>query len=426
MTQIRGTVRLPKRKSTALNVSDDYYTLDIGRMDNATPDGENGENGGKDKAKRNATFSGLIELLHNTSMKIHGQNIKTPAAVKVKTEVYCDLIEAVECAKELRNALSDNAPTSFNAITEQLKELNASLKESTKVKTYAQATAPTPTTTHVAKTQKVREQRALLRQERAKYEVTLTTASAPDKTRKSLSTMSHKDITERFQSTINANVQQEEKPKLFGVSKATEDHIRIRYKTEQEAKLLRQLNWETAFEGLSVRKPKYGIVIHTVPKDEFNLLIDTDKTTIERLEHENTVPIVKVAPLRRKENKKATQHHSIVIFTTDPHAADRCINHGFHINYLLYPAEKYTPQLQITQCFKCGNYGHRAAQCKQGHQCGRCGEDHPTHECKSKEEPKCNQCNGKHENWHHECRVRITESRRLKQLGQQVSPYFTS
>ena len=161
-------------------------------------------------------------------------------------------------------------------------------------------------------------------------------------------------------------------------------------------------------------------------EDEFNVLIDANKSTIECLERENTVSIVKIAPLRRKDSKKTAAHHSIVVFTTDPHAADRCIRHGFYINYLLYPAEKYAPQLQIIQCYKCGDYGHRAAQCKQKQRCGKCGEStHSTNECTSSE-PKCGHCDGKHEIWHHECPTRVAVSRRLNEQKRQNSPYFTS
>ena len=64
---------------------------------------------------------------------------------------------------------------------------------------------------------------------------------------------------------------------------------------EEQAKQLRQINWETAFEGLSARKPKYGIVMNAFPKDEFNPLIDTtNNSTVERIERENSTPIVKL------------------------------------------------------------------------------------------------------------------------------------
>ena len=266
---------------------------------------------------------------------------------------------------------------------------------------------------------KERKERVKIRRERAKYEVALTAATAPEATRESLTTMTPKDITERFQRAIDTNIHHDDKPTVFGISKSKTDpdKVRIRRKTEEQAKLLRQINWETAFEGLSVRKPKYGIVIHTVPKDEFNTLIDANKSTIERIERQNSTPIVNVAPLRRKDNKHSA-NASIVVFTADPYAADRCIRHGFYLNYLLYPAEKYTPDMLITQCYNCGEDGHRAAQChKDKRQCGKCAEhSHPTNECKSKSKLKCGNCKGEHEVWHHKCPVRIAESRKLHTL----------
>jgi uncharacterized membrane-anchored protein YhcB (DUF1043 family) len=42
-------------------------------MDNATPDGENGGNGGKNDVKHHATFSELLDLLTNAYSKLHEQ-----------------------------------------------------------------------------------------------------------------------------------------------------------------------------------------------------------------------------------------------------------------------------------------------------------------------------------------------------------------
>jgi hypothetical protein len=115
---------------------------------------------------------------------------------------------------------------------------------------------------------------------------------------------------------------------------------------KEQATMLLDINWENGLEGLQAQQPKYGIVIHAVHKDHFNVLMDTNKPTLELIEKENTLPIVNIAPLRRKD-KKISEYQSIVIFTTDPYAADHCIRQGIYIDYCSYPAERYAPQFQV-------------------------------------------------------------------------------
>jgi len=398
-------------------------------MAKATTDGEDGE---KYDDGPPATFTNLMDMLQGAMNKLNKQNIKTPATIQIKTEVCKEINNAMGLVVALRNALGDIATMSFSTfkdeikqqIKEDIKELVTSLKE----KSYAQAiSAPGPKPGLDPKALKVREQKTATRQERAKYEVTLTATTK--ETKEKLIAMSYKDITERIQTTINTNVHHDEKPSVFGVSKPTKQGtVRVRCETEEQAKMLRHINWESGLEGLQARQPKFGIVIHAVNKAHFNICIDANKPTFDRIEKENTLPIVNIAPLRRKDNKKPSEYHPIVIFTTDPHAADRCIKRGVYLDYRLYHAERYTPQLQITQCYNCGKYGHRAAYCKHKHHCGKCAEDlHTTKDCQTDNgEPKCSNCGGKHENWHHECPTRITESRRLDSLRWQISPFFTS
>src|SRR5271167_239277 len=126
----------------------------------------------------------------------------------------------------------------------------------------------------INKKEETRKEREKLRKERAKNEVILTATAAPQETKKSLSSMPPKDITEHLQQAIDAAIPRDDKPKLYGISRMAHDHIRFRCDTEQHAELLKTINWETAFEGLSIHKPKYGIVIHGVPKDEFNIATD--------------------------------------------------------------------------------------------------------------------------------------------------------
>ena len=171
--------------------------------------------------------------------------------------------------------------------------------------------------------------------------------------------------------------------------------------------------------GAKPRKTTFGLVVHGVLKEEVNL---SDTTTAELQQENKNINITKVTPLRRKPNTEA-KHHSIIVFTEDSAAADRCIKEGLYINYRRYQPERYTPQLQVMQCFKCGEYGHRAAQCKQKQRCGKCSEEHNTGECTS-EEIKCALCGGNHEVWHFKCPARIAESQRLAEVRNNTSDYY--
>ena len=77
-------------------------------------------------------------MLDDAHTKLYQQNAKTLAAVKIKTELCKEIYEVTEIILVLRNAFRDSATTSLNAITEQLKELRASLNEKLTLKLLCQ------------------------------------------------------------------------------------------------------------------------------------------------------------------------------------------------------------------------------------------------------------------------------------------------
>jgi len=60
---------------------------------------------------------------------------------------------------------------------------------------------------------------------------------------------------------INNAEMEPEKPKLNGINRIT-NGIGLQCKSPEDAKLLRTMHWNTTFEGLTISKPKCGIVIH--------------------------------------------------------------------------------------------------------------------------------------------------------------------
>jgi hypothetical protein len=121
--------------------------------------------------------------------------------------------------------------------------------------------------------------------------------------------------------------------------------------------------------------------------------------------------ITKIVNLRRPRHyeNKSPQHHSIVIYINNIEHANKCINHGFYINYQHHKAERFYPQTQLALCYNCNSYGHQAATCKMSHpRCGRCSNEHNTGECKSIE-AHCVNCHQNHEAWHPKCPARVKE-----------------
>ena len=257
-----------------------------------------------------------------------------------------------------------------------------------------------------------------MRQLRTRIEVTLQATNASEETKKTLAAMSPKQITERCQQAIDKS--QIEGVKLRGVNKLAKSDIRLQCESEEKAKRLQEIDWNSVFKDLKARKATFGLVIHGVLKEEINL---SESNTTAVLQQENTnVNITKVTSLRRKPNTEA-KHHSIIVFTEDSAAADKCIKEGFYINYRRYQPQRYVPYLQVIQYFNYGDYGHRAVHCKQRQKCGKCAEEHHIGECTS-EEIKCILCEGNHEVWHFKCPARIAESQRLAEVRNNTSDYY--
>ena len=277
-----------------------------------------------------------------------------------------------------------------------------------------------------------RKWREELRQERQKYGVTLSLKET-DKPEKILS-MPAKSIAEQCQQAINhLYVNISESLRVIGVSKLATS-IRLQFETEEEAITIRKLHqtkddiWNTAFQGLKVHVPMYGIVVHGIPMANLpSALMDTPKIK-QQLETENHMKaeaIVKITSLcRRKKNPESVQlHHSIIVYLNDQHYANKCISNGFYVDYLHYAAEKFVPQYQRLQCFNCCDYGHRAMSCKRQLRYGKCSKKHNSRECQSTT-THCFQCKSPHEAWHPKCPARIAEKDRLEELMGNTSCLF--
>ena len=382
-----------------------------------------------------------MDMVQRAKNKLETQNT-TGAPQRVKAAVladFDDIIEYIEAIHEVENRLSSLEKGMAN-VEDGIKELTQTIKETPR--TYAQAAhnagthngSPNrnghsgnspdhkPKSTNRRNTEKNQQEQTIRRLEKAKYQVTLNTAGAPRATQTTIASDTHKEITERCQEAIKKAITEAPTPIIRGIQVLGESKdIRFTCDTQEEAQRLREIDWTVAYTGLTVRKPKYGIVIHGVSTDELapNDITEHLIRDIEAQNNDKQLRIVNLRTLKATEKlDPAAKCNSFVIQTHDAEAANKCLKHGIHINYHQYPTEKHTPQYQITQCFNCQGFGHRAAQCLGKLTCAKCSHGHKTKECTNDIDTtyKCANCGNDHPAWSHECEHRAEESERLDEL----------
>jgi hypothetical protein len=271
-----------------------------------------------------------------------------------------------------------------------------------------------------------------LKRNEQKLTIKLNMANVEEEARERLKITAGKIVTEAFQARIDNEFQDkpDEHPKICGFEHLSGDTFRLQCYDEKSAATLKEsMDWNKIFQGLEIRQTKYGIVIHHVDKQHINPgNTDDYPRQIKELEDENTrcnLHIAQISPLRRKQSNETAKHHSIIVFTHNPHEADDCIDKGIIINGRLHRVERYTPQLNIVQCYKCYAFGHTASHCKGQQKCGKCGNsEHETAAC-DKDIPECRNCHGPHPAWHIHCRARDEASEKLEQERIRTSRFFT-
>ena len=148
--------------------------------------------------------------------------------------------------------------------------------------------------------------------------------------------------------------------------------------------------------------------------------------TAEVLNSQNPgVNITRITTLMHKPKNPDAPTHSIVLFTEDPKEADQLILRNARVANRFHPAVRYTPQFQVTRCFNCQGYGHRAQVCTRKQKCGKCSGDHKTAECKGKKEDyRCALCQGSHSAWDNSCPWKREEINKLEYLRNTIPPTF--
>jgi hypothetical protein len=382
-----------------------------------------------------------IDELAKHQEQVIKETIKTSNAQMLKETIIKETTAAIvketitTAIKETIETTIDEKIASIEAIMKET--IATTIKETVEridMKTYATVTetpavvAQTTRINHIREIQqRNQEQREQRRRENNKFEVTLTTQDADPTTKEKLQQQTHAEITAKLQQMMDNQVK-ENPPQIHGIMKLTKSQdIHITYSTEQETEVLRNLRWDKYYKGLMTRQTKYGIVVAGISTKTIDPNKLDNPELIKQLEDQNKtigLKILKMKPLQCKL-KENDEQFSLIIFTPQPDIANLGIKKDIYYNNEKFPRmEKYSPQLQLIQCYKCNQLGHHVSKCRSPDPiCGKCNEHHLTSECQT-EIRKCALCQGDHGAIMPNYPAETTERQRLLIRKRNTPSYF--
>ena len=300
-----------------------------------------------------------------------------------KTDARSKMAWAIKHVKEMSTPATPplqqyvEVDDEITTIKSDLKEIKEALKSmATKSpRSYAQVAAspisskPKDVSAYPRLEAGQRERLEQAKMDRAKMEVTLTLRNASEKAYARLRDTSEKDYVTSLQTVINSSTAKG--VTIRKLQKLPGRLVKIQCDNENDAMKLRELDWEKAFEGATVVKPEYGIVLDGVPTQIIDARNDTQEQMKRLLEAANMIKVKRVSPLMKNPRNPSAPTQSIIIITECPKDANDAIVDNIRIEGRYYVARRYNPQHQIRQCFRCQGYGHKAETCTRKLTCGR-------------------------------------------------------
>ena len=251
-------------------------------------------------------------------------------------------------------------------------------------------------------------------------EVTLSLRNTTPETREQITKMEEKDIVNLLENKAGC--------KIRGVrTTGRGSGIRIRCSTVEDADVLRNTKMENIANGATIAEQMFTVVIDGVFKYDVDFKKDKQEDLRSRIEYVNCsrIKIHGVEPLLQRPRNPDATTQSIRIDTKSADEADDAMEYGIVIGSRIYRARRYTPECQVTRCYNCHEYNHKAESCKNKTKCGRCSQDHRTNECKTTEGSfKCPNCNGNHTAGNRECPSQHRELERMKNKRDAVPLYY--
>jgi hypothetical protein len=154
--------------------------------------------------------------------------------------------------------------------------------------------------------------------------------------------------------------------------------------------------------------------------------------TIEEIRDDLQMRNLKVAHVRQlirmdKPTEQILQKFPIFVVTFQASTDLREVYKTNKICHCIVSWEKYKPKRPIPQCFNCQQFGHSSAYCGRPPKCVKCGQLHPTSDCKKQpsDPPTCANRGGDHPANYSggpEYQKRLTARNRKPHMQQRTQP----
>ena len=164
-----------------------------------------------------------------------------------------------------------------------------------------------------------------------------------------------------------------------------------------------------------VARRTYAVIAKAVPRSLVERWLEDElKQTIQEV---NKITVTRCKAKLPREGDRP--YGSLILEVEEVTDAQSLCERGLVVDAQIFNCEPYSGELQVTQCFKCHAYGHRAKTCTKKEKCGFCGD--PQHNggdpaCPRRKDraPKCINCKGLHPAWDRSCRVALVEKQQIK------------
>ncbi|XP_058836279.1 uncharacterized protein LOC131692909 [Topomyia yanbarensis] len=134
-------------------------------------------------------------------------------------------------------------------------------------------------------------------------------------------------------------------------------------------------------ENLKPLKPRFKIIglSDEIPENEI----------IAKMKQQNHLPETADLKVIRVQKSKRTENTRVVVFESDP-STFYCLMKAQRVN-IGWDRCRIFEVVDVMRCYRCSEYGHKAATCKNLVCCPKCAEEHPINECSSDFE-RCVNC----------------------------------